>query len=473
MLGSVCFTESKHTKPTYGAFARAWGNMNWHKPMQFCEAPSNHAWVLQDSLTGFANPTRFLRQLGLLGPRGSVRRILLVLDIDRFRAIKNSLGYHHADALLHAVAARLRTGNPGKPLIGHLGEDAFAMVFTDFGDDPQALALTVCALLQPPFEVGGKRITMSVCIGIAAVTADPVVCLRNANTALSRAKEIGPGQVVIYDRAMREDEARSLQLQTELRAAFVDVERAAKAALVDVERAAKAALDASQTTMAYQPIVNLANGQVEGHEALMRWSSKTYGVIAPNEFIPMAERSGIAPMLDKWAFAQAILRLQKFPNAGFINVNVSACSLLESTWVDETLARFQASGLRAGQLRLEITETALLNQEATVHAHLIRLTRSGLPVILDDFGTGYSSLSHLRLFPIVGIKIDRSFVAQIVGDGREGRIVSAMTRLALDLGMSVTAEGVENSLQHATLIAIGCGFAQGHLYGFPKTDVSD
>ena len=205
----------------------------------------------------------------------------------------------------------------------------------------------------------------------------------------------------------------------------------------------------------------------------MRWSSKTYGVIAPSEFIPMAERSGIAPMLDKWAFAQAILRLQQFPNAGFINVNVSACSLLESTWVDETLARFQASGLRAGQLRLEITETALLNQEATVHAHLIRLTRSGLPVILDDFGTGYSSLSHLRLFPIAGIKIDRSFVAQIVGDGREGRIVSAMTRLALDLGMSVTAEGVENSLQHATLIAIGCGFAQGHLYGFPKTDVSD
>ena len=204
----------------------------------------------------------------------------------------------------------------------------------------------------------------------------------------------------------------------------------------------------------------------------MRWISKSHGVIAPSDFIPMAERSGLALMLDKWAFAQAILRLQQFPNAGFINVNVSACSLIENSWVDEALARFQASGLNAGQLRLEITETALLSQEAIVHANLIRLSRSGLSVYLDDFGTGYSSLSHLRLFPIVGIKIDRSFVAQIVGDGREGRIVSAMTRLALDLGMSVTAEGVENELQHATLIATGCGFAQGYFYGFPKTDVS-
>ena len=153
---------------------------------------------------------------------------------------------------------------------------------------------------------------------------------------------------------------------------------------------------------------------------------------------------------------------------GAINVNLSACSLLENSWVDETLARFQASGLRAGQLRLEITETALLNQEAKALANLNRLSRAGLPVLLDDFGTGYSSLSHLRLFPIAGIKIDRSFVAQITGSGREGRIVSAMTRLALDLGMSVTAEGVENELQHTSLIATGCGFAQGHFYGVPS-----
>jgi len=435
--------------------------MNLHNQARIYEAPSANDWVFQDPLTGFANHAGFLRQLGSLGRSAAAPRILLVLDIDRFRAIKNSLGYNNADELLCALAARLRSSLPGKPLIGHLGEDAFAMVFTDFDDDPQVLAQAVFALLQPPFDIGGKadggkasggkRITMSVCIGIAAVTVDPVVCLRNANTALYRAKEIGPGQVLVYDRGMRAGDARWLQLETELRSA----------------------LDASQTAMVYQPIVNLANAQVDGHEALMRWSSPTYGVIAPSDFIPLAERSGIAPTLDKWAFAQAILRLQRYPDSGFVNVNVSACSLLENTWVDETLARFQASGLRAGQLRLEITETALLNQESTVHANLIRLSRSGLPVILDDFGTGYSSLSHLRLFPIVGIKIDRSFVAQIIGDGREGRIVSAMTRLAQDLGMSVTAEGVENELQHTTLIATGCGFGQGHFYGFPKLMLSD
>jgi len=433
------------------------------KAMRFSDPPNANTWALQDPLTGFANPADFLRQLSALGPGKATRRILLVLDIDRYRAIKNSLGYSHSDELLRAVAARLQSALPSKTLIGHLGEDAFAVVVCDIDDESKAraLALSLFVVFQSPFTIGGKevrgkeirgrattgkRISISVSIGIATVTADPEVCLRNANTALCCAKDIGPAQIIMYDRAMREGNARWLQLETELRGA----------------------VDASKTAMAYQPIVNLLNGQVDGHEALMRWSSKTHGVISPSDFIPMAERAGIAPLLDKWAISQAISHLQRCPQAGFVNVNVSACSLLENSWIDETLARFQASGLRAGQLRLEITETALLNQESTVHANLIRLSRGGLPVILDDFGTGYSSLSHLRLFPIVGIKIDRSFVAQIDGDGREGRIVSAMTRLALDLGMSVTAEGVENELQHTTLIATGCGFAQGYFYGFPR-----
>jgi len=422
--------------------------MNWHEPEHICEPLAADALATQDPLTAFANPGDFLRQLGSLGLGRTPRRILLVLDIDRFRAIKNSLGYHNSDELLRAVADRLRSGLPGETLIGHLGEDVFAIVVAGVNHELQAraIALAVSSLIQKPFQIGGKLITMGVCIGIAAVNADPVICLRNANTALCRAKEIGPAQIVVYDRAMREGNVRWLQLETELRSA----------------------LNASLTAMAYQPIVNLANGEVEGYEALMRWSSEMHGIIAPSDFIPMAERSGLAPMLDKWAFAQAIVRLQQFPQAGFINVNVSACSLVENSWVDETVAQFQASGVRAGQLRLEITETALLKQEGAVQANLSRLSRSGLPIILDDFGTGYSSLSHLRLFPIVGIKIDRSFVAQIVGDGREGRIVSAMIRLALDLGMSVTAEGVENELQHLTLIGIGCGFGQGHFYGFPK-----
>jgi len=422
--------------------------MNWHELEHICEPLAADALATQDPLTAFANPGDFLRQLGSLGLGRTPRRILLVLDIDRFRAIKNSLGYHNSDELLRAVADRLRSGLPGETLIGHLGEDVFAIVVAGVNHELQAraIALAVSSLIQKPFQIGGKLITMGVCIGIAAVNADPVICLRNANTALCRAKEIGPAQIVVYDRAMREGNVRWLQLETELRSA----------------------LNASLTAMAYQPIVNLANGEVEGYEALMRWSSEMHGVIAPSDFIPMAERSGLAPMLDKWAFAQAIVRLQQFPQAGFINVNVSACSLVENSWVDETVAQFQASGVRAGQLRLEITETALLMQEGAVQANLSRLSRSGLPIILDDFGTGYSSLSHLRLFPIVGIKIDRSFVAQIVGDGREGRIVSAMIRLALDLGMSVTAEGVENELQHLTLIGIGCGFGQGHFYGFPK-----
>ena len=423
--------------------------MSWTLPAQFAKVQDASIWARQERLVGLANPTEFLHQLGRYGLRSASRGLLLVLDLDRFRAIKNSLGLQGADELLCLIAARLRSAFPGKILIGHLGEDAFAMVFPHIDDEARARAAaqSVFELLRPPFTIGSKQITVGACIGIATVCADPDEWLRNANTALGRAKDLGPAQIVIYDLAMAGRDAHRLQLESELRSA----------------------LELSETAMVYQPIVKLASGQVEGHEALMRWSSQNHGIVAPSEFIPMAERAGLAPMLDRWAFCQAIVRLQRFPKAGFVNVNVSACTLIEKSWIDEIVARFQASGLRAGQLRLEITETALLSQEANVHAHLIRLSRAGLPIILDDFGTGYSSLTHLSVFPIEGIKIDRSFVAQIVGDGREGRIVAAITRLGLDLNISITAEGVESEIQHLTLKATGCGYGQGHFYGSPRT----
>jgi diguanylate cyclase (GGDEF)-like protein len=422
--------------------------MNWHNLLRFSRAPELNPVAFYDPLTGLLNPRGFLQQLGLLAQCAPAQRVVLMLDIDRFRALRNSLGYKNADELLCAFAARLRSALPSETLIGHVGEDAFAIVRPEVGDEEQVRAqgLALLTLVEKSYEIAGKVITIGVSIGIAAVTPDPADCVRNANIALSRAKEFGPAKVLVYNQAMGEGDEQLLQTQAELRAA----------------------LEQSHTRMVYQPIINLASGQSEGHEALMRWTSETRGVIAPGDFIPMAERAGIAPMLDKWAFAQVLERLRRTRQRGFINVNVSSCSLLENSWVDESLAQFQSSGLAAGQLRLEITETALLRHEARVHANLIRLSRSGIPVILDDFGTGYSSLSHLRLFPIAGIKIDRSFVAQMMGDGREGRIVSAMTRLALDLGMSITAEGVENQLQHQTLVATGCGFGQGHFYGFPE-----
>lgn len=423
--------------------------MTWTTPVQVARLPDATVWARQERLVGLASPAAFFRQLASFGLKSATRSILLVLDLDRFRAIKNFLGFQGADELLCLIAARLRSAFPGKMLIGHLGEDAFAMVFPHIEDDAraQATAQSVFELLKQPFTICSKQITVSACIGVATICADPDECLRNANTALSRAKDLGPAQIVIYDLAMAGRDTHRLLMESELRIA----------------------LELSQTTMVYQPIVNLGSGQVVGHEALMRWTSQSHGVVAPSEFIPMAERAGLAPMLDKLAFCQAIARLQRFPKLGFLNVNVSARTLIEKCWIDEVVARFQASGLRQGALRLEITETALLCQEANVHAHLVRLSRAGLPIILDDFGTGYSSLTHLSVFPIEGIKIDRSFVAQIVRDGREGRIVAAITRLGQDLNLSITAEGVENEIQHLTLKATGCGYGQGHFYGSPRT----
>lgn len=417
--------------------------------MHLAKIPDVSVWARQERLVGLATPADFFRQLASFGLKSASRSILLVLDLDRFRAIKNSLGFQGADELLCLIAARLRAAFPGKILIGHLGEDAFAMVFPHVDDDARArdTAQSVFDQLKRPFTIGSKQLTVSACVGVATICGDPDECLRNANTALGRAKDLGPGQIAIYDLAMAGRDIQRLQMENELRSA----------------------LELSQMTMMYQPIVNLHSGQVVGHEALMRWSTQSHGVVSPSEFIPMAERVGLAPMLDKLAFCQAIARLQRFPKVGFVNVNVSARTLIEACWIDEMVARFQASGLRHGCLRLEITETALLCQEANVHAHLVRLSRAGLPIVLDDFGTGYSSLTHLSVFPIEGIKIDRSFVAQIVGDGREGRIVAAITRLGLDLNMSITAEGVENEIQHQTLKATGCGYGQGHFYGSPRT----
>jgi len=402
-----------------------------------------------DPLTRLPNRAGFRRELGLLRERHAAAHTQLaiaVVDIDRFRVVNDAHGHEGGNQLLEQLAARLKAELPSEDLIGHLGEDEFAILFSDVKDDQHAysIGLRLVEMFRQSFEVNGERVIVSVCVGIAPVeNGDPSIAMRNADTALYRAKEAGSAQVVVYDRAMRESNELRLRLETKLRNALRE----------------------NQLRLVFQPILELESGKVVGHEALMRWSHPNHGAISPAYFIPLAERCGIAPAIDAWTLSQSIGHLRA--DGGFVNVNVSARTLTDSDWVEMAIDSFHASGLRPGRLRLEITETALLSRDSSAHAHLQRLSLAGMPIVLDDFGTGYSSLSHLQDYPISGVKIDRSFVACIDSNGRERRIVSAVTRLAQDLGFSVTAEGVETEAQHAALIAAGCVYGQGHYYGHP------
>jgi len=408
--------------------------------------------VYFDPLTHLPNRAGFRRDLAALGERRAhthAQRVVAVLDIDRFRAVNDSLGYEGGNARLRDLAQRLQWALPEAELFGHLGEDEFALVFADICDEGQArqLGLRLLELFHQPFETRGERLTVTASVGIAPAQGDDAgIWMCNADTALYSAKEAGASQVVVYDRAMRDSNELRLRMETELRKA----------------------LQRGELHMFFQPIVELASGRLVGHEALARWNSPLSGPISPAEFIPLAERAGMAPALDAWVLRQVIAQLQQSPAASAINVNVSALTLIDTAWVDEALALFAQARLAPGRLRMEITETALLSHQSAARANIERINHAGLPIILDDFGTGFSSLSHLLDYPIAGLKIDRSFVERVDSNSRELRIVVAMSRLADDLGLSVTAEGVESEAQHTVLLAAGCRYGQGHYYGRPR-----
>ena len=368
--------------------------------------------------------------------------------------VNASRGHDVGDRLLAGVCGRLRAAVPRHQTVARCGDDEFAVVCEDT-DEQQAHALARCLLdaVAEPFLLDAAVVHVTASIGVAVAPPGPAVSatelLRHADTAVHAGKSAGRGRVHVFEPRLGEDVAHRFALATDLWAALAD--------------------DALH--LEYQPIVDLPSGAVVGMEALARWTHPELGPVSPSSFVPAAELSGLAPELDRWAIRRALhdtARLRRagaVPEDAYVTVNVSAASLADPAVLDHLVGWTEESGVPAGRLVLEITETAIMQDTGVATDLLRRLRAHGVRVAMDDFGTGYSSLAHLRDLPISALKIDRSFLAEITEQRDALAIVAWIVDLARAVGVSVVAEGVETPEQVALLRRLGCVTGQGWLWG--------
>jgi diguanylate cyclase (GGDEF)-like protein/PAS domain S-box-containing protein len=417
-----------------------------------------HAY-LHDSLTGLPNRTLFTYRLSyaLAKGRGSPGSVaVLVLDLDRFKAINDALSHEAGDEVLVAVAARLLGADLAAEVVARLGGDEFLVFFDGPGAEREAVALAERALsnLSEPIVAGDNEVFISASIGIACTSSsvlEPTPLLSNADAAMYQAKSRGGGAIEVFGEAMR------ARVQDRMH----------------TEHALHRALEREELCLHYQPVIDIAGGQVIALEALLRWQHPTQGLVPPNRFIPIAEESGLIIPIGAWVLREACEQLHRWfygrPESllGTVEVNLSARQVDDPEIVGTVERILDESGLPPSSLTLEITESALMHDAASALQVLRSLKALGVTLAIDDFGTGYSSLSYLHRFPLDVLKIDKSFVDGLSG-GRDGvEIVAAVIKLAHALGLQVVAEGVEQPAQLEQLGSMGCDFAQGYLFSRP------
>ena len=408
-----------------------------------------------DHLTGLPNRALFKQRVeeaiarsGADGPGVAV----LILDIDDFKTVNDRFGHMDADAVLHDVGSRLRVALPPTVAVARIGGDEFAALVEsdDPASDAEKAAWSVCEALRAPTQMAGVEIFVTASIGVAAGD-DVDGVFRRADLAMYRAKANGKAQSVVYDRSLDDAVGERLSLLGELRRARVEEE----------------------FVLHYQPVVDLETGGVVGAEALLRWAHPTRGIVAPGEFVPIAEESGLIVPLGRWVLQEACNQLAAWrasePGARnlHVSVNVSARQLQASAFVDEVRSALASAGLEPRALVLEITEAAVVHDPASAAQMLAALRSMGVGLVLDDFGTGYSSLAMLDALPFDGMKLDRTSVMRIGASGGAVPLVRAIVDLGRALGLSLVAEGIENEHQLAELRRLGVREGQGFRFARP------
>ncbi|MGB3513592.1 MAG: EAL domain-containing protein [Microcoleaceae cyanobacterium] len=413
-----------------------------------------------DLLTGLPNKARLFTQINQAIEFASTYQnyhyAVLLLDIDRFKLINDSLGYSKGDILLQQVAFRLQSCLGFNYFVARLSSDEFVILLEGIENPSQAIQLAKCIqdeYLQHPYELDGYEMFLKATIGITYSFFDynnPTDLLRDANLAMQKAREFGKEGYAVFEPNMQVDVLERLYWENDLRQAIVQKE----------------------FCLYYQPIINLMNNSLKGFEALVRWNHPKRGQVSPAKFITMAEETGLIHDLGAWVLQAACEQLsswqQQFPEfkSLVLNVNLSIPQLTSPDFVKQLEAMLQKNNLSGGNLKLEITESCLL--ENFEHRDLIlkQIKDLGVKLCIDDFGTGYSSLSRLHEFPIDTLKIDLSFVKRI-NSSSDNTIIFTIITLARSLNMDVVAEGVETPLQRDILKNLGCGLGQGFLFARP------
>jgi diguanylate cyclase (GGDEF)-like protein/PAS domain S-box-containing protein len=415
--------------------------------------------AFHDSLTGLPNRTLFMnklkRALARISEGDDYLFAILFLDLDRFKVINDSLGHHVGDQLLIALSKRLEAAIRPGDMVARLGGDEFAIILDRIKsvDDATHAAARIQQDLVAPFKLSGHEVVVSASIGISHNLVpynSPEEFIRNADIAMYRAKEQGRGSFELFDMGMQERVSERLQLEVDLRRA----------------------LSRQEFQVHFQPIISLDNWCIMGFEALARWKHPEKGFISPLKFIPIAEETGLIIEIGSWVLQESCRQIRQWQDMYpsdpplFISVNLSGVQFCDPNLISTIKGILSETGINAGSLKIEITESAIIENIEAATAILNRIKALGIKISLDDFGTGYSSLSYLHRFPIDTLKIDRSFITAM-NMAKNAEIVSTILTLAKNLGMDVIAEGVETREQIIKLTDMKCEYVQGFMLSKP------
>ena len=378
---------------------------------------------------------------------------VIFLDLDNFKLVNDTLGHDVGDLLLRQVAERLTQSVRQGDMVCRFGGDEFVVLLTDVAvrSDVLTLAQKIIARLDEPYLLGGQDYFCSASAGISVAQdqeTTPAVLLKNADVALYRAKESGRSNYQFFSEDMNQHAIKTLQVKTGLRHA----------------------LDRNELVVHYQPQVDLRTGRIIGAEALVRWNHPIKGMIPPMDFIPIAEESGLIFPISEWVLAEACRRAKHWQASGLpmrMAVNLSGRQFRQIGLAEHVQRLLEKVGLDPHCLELELTESTLVKDAAAAIAVCKELKAIGVWFAIDDFGTGYSSLSYLKRFPVDTLKVDRSFIKELPGNGEDAAICTAIVAMAHSLNLSVVAEGVETPEQRDFLTRTGFDAAQGYLFGRP------